>query len=249
VVDVFEEVEEQLRADRYKSLALRALPWVAGVLALALAVALGIWGWREYEQRGANEASATYHKAMEAAAAGDRAKANTLWGEVAAGRARGYKSLALMQQGGLKLEAGDVKGAVALFDQAAKAAPNEGIGDLARLKSALALLDTAPLKDLQERLAPLAEADRPFRPQAIEARAFAKLLAGDAGGARSDFVVLSLLSDAPQGTVQRAQVAMALIDGGGAKTVAEAVKAQPATPLLPAIPSVPAAPTAPPQAE
>ena len=45
MTDVFEEVEEQLRADRYKTLALRALPWVLGALALALIIALAIWGW------------------------------------------------------------------------------------------------------------------------------------------------------------------------------------------------------------
>ena len=41
MADVFEEVEEQLRSDRYKSLALKALPWVAGLLLLAAVVAGG----------------------------------------------------------------------------------------------------------------------------------------------------------------------------------------------------------------
>ena len=42
MVDVFEEVEEQLRSDRYKTLALKTLPWVSGALLLAL---VGGGGW------------------------------------------------------------------------------------------------------------------------------------------------------------------------------------------------------------
>ena len=38
MVDVFEEVEEQLRSDRYKSLARSWLPWVIGV-STALSIA------------------------------------------------------------------------------------------------------------------------------------------------------------------------------------------------------------------
>ena len=35
MVDVFEEVEEQLRTDRYKALALKVLPVVGGLLVIA----------------------------------------------------------------------------------------------------------------------------------------------------------------------------------------------------------------------
>ena len=64
MVDVFEEVEEQLRVERYTSWTRRALPWVAGALLLALAVALGIWGYGEWRRRQAAEASETYAAAL-----------------------------------------------------------------------------------------------------------------------------------------------------------------------------------------
>ena len=41
MVDVFEEVEGELRSERYRELARRFLPWIVGLLVLALAVALG----------------------------------------------------------------------------------------------------------------------------------------------------------------------------------------------------------------
>jgi hypothetical protein len=80
---------------------------------------------------------------------------------------------------------------VAYFDQAAKLSPNPVLADLAGLNSALALIDTAPYKDVEARLTPLMGEKSPYRVQAKEALAFAKLQAGDLAGARGDFLVLS----------------------------------------------------------
>ena len=71
---------------------------------------------------------------------------------------------------------------------------------------------------------PLMEEGHPYRVQAREALAFAKLNAGDLTGARGDFVVLSQLLDAPQGAQARAQAAIGLIDSGSAKAVPAVVK-------------------------
>ena len=45
MVDVFEQVEEELRSDRYKRLARTWLPVVGVILVVALVAALGWWGW------------------------------------------------------------------------------------------------------------------------------------------------------------------------------------------------------------
>lgn len=225
MVDVFEEVEEQLRTDRYKALALKALPWVGAVLAAALVIALAFWGYDSYQTRTTSKASEQYAQALEAFNSGRSDEADRLWGEVAASGSKAYKSLALQHQGGVKLAAGKTTEAVKLFDQAAVAAPNEIIGDAARLKSAFALLDTAPYKDLEARLTPMLKEGRPYRTEAREALAFSKIMAGDLAGARGDFVVISLLADASEGARNRAKAAMALIDSGSAKSVAAAARA------------------------
>ncbi|MFN3515010.1 MAG: tetratricopeptide repeat protein [Phenylobacterium sp.] len=230
MADVFEEVEEQIRSARYKALALRVLPWVAGALILALIVALGVWGWQAYRDRTDAAASEQYAAAIEAFNAGDRNEAIRIWGEVGKSNSRAYKSLSLQHLGGVRLAENDVAGAVKLFDEAAEAAPTRVIGDAARLKSAFALLDTAPYKDLESRLNPLLEEGRPYRAQAREALAFAKLLAGDEAGARREFSVISLMSDAGEGERQRANAAKDLIDSGSGKAVAAAAKAAAALP-------------------
>lgn len=247
MVDVFDEVEEQLRSERYKSLALKALPLIGGILVIALVAALAVWGYQHFKNQAAAEASEKYAQAIEAFNGGKRDEAIRLWGEVGEGSSKAYKALSLQHLGGLKLADNKPAEAVKLFDQAAEAAPNAIIGDAARLKSAFALLDTAPYKDMEARLTPLTEEGRPYRVEAREALAFAKLMAGDLPGARNDFVVIGLMADAGETARQRAQAAQAMIDSGAAKALPATVKAALALPPTPTAPPTAPQPPAPQQ--
>jgi hypothetical protein len=230
VVDVFEEVEEQIRSDRYRALALKVLPWFIGAVVLILAAVGGWQGYRAWISNQSAKASETYAKGLEAQQAGRAAEAKVAWEALSKSGSPAYKSLALQHLGAIKLGDRDVPGAVALFDQAAKAAPDPLVGDAARLKSVYALLDTEPRADIDARLEPLLKEGRPFRMQAREAAAFTKLLAGDSAGARGDFVVVSLAPDAAEGARSRATAAIALIDSGSAQRTRELVKAAIALP-------------------
>lgn len=230
MTDVFEEVEEQLRAERYKTLALRALPWVLGGLAAILLVALGAWGWSALQTRSMAEASQAYADGVEAFGAGDMDTAEQRFAEVAESGPAGYAALALMQQAGLRVNDGDLPGAVELFDAAADKSPDPIMADAARLKSAFALLDTAPLSELKTRLEPLTEEGRPYRALALEALAFARLMGGELDEARADFGVLTLMPGVSDVARQRAQAARAMIDSGTAKALPAAVKASLAAP-------------------
>jgi hypothetical protein len=243
VADLFEEVEEQLRSDRYRALALRAWPWVATALAAGLLAWLGWWGWNHYRQTQIDKASEEYSDGLNALQQGRVDQAQSLFGDVAKSSARGYRSLALMHLGAILLTQNDTKGAVKLFDQAAEVAPDQMIGDAARLKSAFALLDTAPRQEMETRLNPLLQDGRPYRVQAREALGFVKLMAGDLPGARGDFVIISGMLDAPQSARSRAKAAIGLIDSGSVKALAataRAAEALPPTAPLPA-PADPAA--------
>ena len=249
MTDLFEEVEEQLRSDRYKQLGRKLLPWMLGIAAAALIAALAYWGWDSWRTKQVDEASQKYVAAMDAFTAGDRPGAQKLWTEVSQSQAKAYKSLALMHLGAMAASPAE---AVKLFDQAAEAATDPVVGDAARLKSAFALLDTASLKDLEGRLKPLMEDGRPYRIQAREALAFAKLKAGDLTGARGDFVLISQSLDAQQGAQARAQAAIGLIDSGSAKAVPSVLKSAQALPpgglqLPPGVLAPEAAPMAQPQ--
>ena len=230
---LFEEVEEQLRSERYRALGQRALPWVLGLGAAALIAALAVWGWQSYRQQAIAKASDEYGAALDAMGQGHKAAAARLWTEVSRSPAKGYRSLALMQLGGLSMGDNKPAEAVKYFDRAAQAAPDDIIGDAARLKSAFALLDTAPETQVEARLTPLIGDKRPYRVQAREALGFAKLMAGDGAGARREFSMIANSLDAPEGARERAKAAINLIDSGSAKAVPGLAKAQAALPPRP----------------
>lgn len=225
MTDFLEEIEEQLRSDRYRQFFRKAWPWAVGVALAALVVALAAWGYQSWRAHEDARASESYAAAIDALSKGDANKAFTQFGEAAETPSRGYKSLALMQQAGIRQKQGKTEEAVELLDKAAQAAPNFVIGDMARLKSAFALMDTAPFPALQERLTPLIDGKRPYAAAAREALAMAKLKAGKLQDARADFQVLQLLPDATQGQRQRAQGAVVAIDSGAATNLPQAVAA------------------------
>ena len=245
MVDLFDEVEEQLRSDRYVALLRRVAPWITGVLVLVLLGYLGFWGFKAWQDRNLATASAAYQKGVDALGQGDAAGAKSSFLQVEKAGAPGYKTLALMQLAASSLAAGKDADAARLYDQAADAAPNQILGDLARLRAAQALLDTAPLAQIQTRLRPLADPKRPFAAYAKEALAMAELLAGQTAQARRDFTVVSLSLGAPDDMRQRAQLAIAAIDAGEAPSAIAAVKTaatMPPSPPMTLGPPVAAAP-------
>ena len=233
MTDFLEEIEEQLRSDRYRQLFIRAWPWAVGVALAALAVALAAWGYQNWRAGEDAKAAQAYATALDTAQKGDLNGAFVQFGKAAGGSSRGYKALALMQEGGIRMVQGKTEEAVELFDQAAQAAPSPLVGDMARLKSAFALMDTAPFAALQERLTPLTDSKRPYATAAREALAMAKLKAGRLQEARGDFQVLQLLPDATRSQQQRAQAAILAIDSGALSNLPQAVAASRSLPLPP----------------
>jgi hypothetical protein len=228
VVDVFEQVEEELRSDRYKRLARTWLPVVGVVLVVALVAALGWWGWDSLNSNKGAKAAEAYDRGMEALRADKPAEARLAFEEAVKEGNAAYKVLALQQQAGLAVTADKIPDAVRLFDQAAKASSDPILSDPPALKAAFLVMDTAPLADIEARLTPLAEDDRPLHAFAQEALALSRLQHGKIKEAREAFVLLQLGQDVPDDVRQRANIAVATIDAGTAaalKDIAAAAKA------------------------
>ena len=225
MVDFIEEVEEQLRSDRYRAFARRAWPWFAGLLGAVIIAFLGVWGYQTWQERNIAAASVTYDKALTELVQGDQTGAYNDFGPIARSGPAGYKTLALLEQGNIRLAAGKADDAAALFDQAARAAPNPTLHDLAALRAALAVVDSAPLVQLQARLTPLIGEKKPFDLQAREALAMAKLAAGKTAEARNDFTALTITLGVSAQMRERAQAAIALIDAGEVPALLAAAKA------------------------
>jgi hypothetical protein len=234
LVDLFDEVEEELRSDRYRNLLRRFIPWVTGVFGAVLLGYLAFWGYTAWQDRNLAAGALAYQKGVDALSTGDAKTALASFDAAKQAGAPGYKTLALMQEGNLRAELNKPDEAAKLFDQAADTAPNQIVGDLARLKAAQVLLDTAPLPQLSTRLTPLMDGKRPYAVFARETLAMAKLMAGKSAEARKDFSVIQLSLTAPDDMRQRAQLAIAVIDSGEAATAVSAVKTAATMPPPPA---------------
>ena len=232
MVDVFDQVEEELRSDRYKRLARTWLPVVGGVLLVALIAALAWWGWQTMETSKADKASIAYQRGLESLEANNPVGADAAFTQAADEGNAAYKALALQHRAGIAVQANRIPDAVELLDEAAKASRDPLLADGARWKAALLLMDTASLEDILARLEPLTEEGRPFRAFARESLALAQLQHGKTPEARSTLVVLKNSLDTPREISERADVIIASIDAGLApnlKPITEAMAASEAT--------------------
>lgn len=245
MVDVFEQVEEELRSDRYKRMARTWLPIGAGLLAVALVAALAWWGWQSFVTNQADKASAAYDRGMIALQANNPSGADAAFAEAAKSGNGAYKALALMQQAGIAVTANKNDDAVKLFDEAAKFAGDPIIADAASLKAVFLLMDTAPLADIQKRLEPMLADKRPLHAFAQEAQAMALLQHGKTAEARQIFVQLQLGQNVPDDMRQRAQAGVQAVDSGTAPALAAIVRAAVALPTPAAAPVSAQAPAAP----
>jgi len=212
LVDVFDEVEEELRRERYQALLRKWGPWVAGA---AAAIVLGTAGYQYFTtqaQRTAERASDLYMTASALYEEGDLAGADAQFERLAEDGTRGYVTMALMRRGAIALEQGRTGEAAAFYEQAAERAPESLTRQLARYRAALALFDELSYDDLVMRLEPLTRSPAPLGPLARELMAAAALRDERWDEARRRYALLSVSLDAPQGVMRRAAEAQAYIN-------------------------------------
>ena len=119
MVDVFDQVEEELRSDRYKRLARTWLPVVGGVLLVALIAALAWWGWDSFQTSKADKASIAFERGLESLEANNPVGADAAFTQAAAEGNGAYKAMALMHRADIAVKQNRVPEAIAHLDAAA----------------------------------------------------------------------------------------------------------------------------------
>ena len=161
MVDIFDEVEEDLRAERAKRLWLRFGP---AALALAVALVLGVGGYQVWRHRAAERAANAAAALLAAGTQADKAQAAAAFSAAAADAPSGVAALARLRAAALKAETGDTAGALADWNAVAG---DSGLArvyrDLASLNWVLHQIDRAEPDTLTPRLAPLMEPGAPWR--------------------------------------------------------------------------------------
>ncbi|MFN3834750.1 MAG: tetratricopeptide repeat protein [Glycocaulis sp.] len=227
MVDVFDEVEEELRKERYMQLLRKWGPWVAGAAFIVIAGVAGHESWRAFERHQAETASTRFAEARALDLAGDSEAAREAYGALVADGPRGYATLALLHDAALASAAGNTDEATRLYEQAAQRSPVALIRDLARYQAALAGFDTLSSDDIRLRLDPLISGGSSFALLARELVGAAALRDERWEEARRQYEFIQLSIDASEGLRTRARDALSAIARSAPAEIAEEVLPEP----------------------
>ncbi|WP_161539413.1 tetratricopeptide repeat protein [Hyphobacterium indicum] len=213
MADIFHEVEEELRKDKYNVLLRTWGPWVLGG-AIAIVVAAAAWqGWEYWQTQRSHAMSDRYFAALEMIEEDRLTDADLELQRISEEATSGYAALALMQRGELALQGGDAATAGYFFEQAADTFSTTSFSDLARVKAAMAQFEELSIDDLQNRLGDMMQPERPYRLLAMEVIAAKAFDNGDLERARTEYEAIANDLDALALPVaQRAQAAVEVID-------------------------------------
>lgn len=214
MADIFNEIDEDVRRERYEQLWKRYGNYVIGAALLIVLATAGAVGWREYTDRQNKAQALRFLNAMEQAQKGDDAGARAGFQALAGDAGAGYATLARLQEAGLLAKAGDTAGAAKVYEQVA----GDGRVDQVFREFATILLvqDQVATGDparLAQMLAPLMTDKSPWRHSATELSALLAQRAGDKAKAKELYAKLADDLTAPQGMRARATEMLAIIGG------------------------------------
>jgi hypothetical protein len=243
--DIFKEVDEDIRREQLKKLWDRFGPYVLGLAVLIVVGTAGYRGWEYWQDRQAQISGDRFAAAVQLAISGKHDDAITALEAIVKDGTGGYPMLAQFRIAGEKAAKGDNTGAVAEFDAIAASGAPVAVKNLARLRAALLLVDTASYADLNTRVGDLATTGNVWRHTAREILGLAAWRSGDYKTAQKFYSDLDADTDAPDEVHQRARLMLSLIDAKlGVTPPADAASAAPTAPTAPAPEA--AAPTPPP---
>lgn len=202
--DIFREVDEEIRHERFKRLWERFGLYLIAFAVLVVAGTAAYRGWVYWQQQQAQAAGDVFVAAGRLAEEGkfDEARARLAELGDAAG---GYPALARLRAASLDAEAGRPDEARAAFEAiAADTAETQAFRDVARLRAGYLALDAGDFDAARRALEALTTEGNPWRFLAEEGLALAAWKSGDLDGARRWVESITTAQDAPGDIVARA---------------------------------------------
>jgi hypothetical protein len=211
VSELFDEVDEDVRRDQLKKLWDRySIYIVAGALLIIAAVG----GWRGYqylEAKKAAEAGAAFDKAVELSEQNKHTEAEAAFTDIAAKAPSGYRMLARLRAAA-ELATRDPKAAAKLYDDiAADRSVGAAEQDLAKVRAAGLLLESASYPGMLQRLEPASAPGATFRHTARELLALSAWRANDTAAARQWLDMIASDGETPPSLRSRAEALQALL--------------------------------------
>ena len=209
--EIFDEVDEEVRREQLKKLWDKYSVYIIG---LAFLIVAAVGGWRGYqylEAKKAAEAGDAFNKAIELSEQNKHTEAEAAFAELAANAPFGYRVLARIRQAA-EVAARDPNAGTKMFDDLAA---DRSIGteqqELARIRAAGLLVDTASYSDMLQRLQSETGAGATFRNDARELLALSALRVNDTVAARQWLDQIALDPGTPPTLRSRAEALQALL--------------------------------------
>ena len=209
--ELFDEVDEEVRREQLKKLWEK---YSIYVIAGALLIIAAVGGWRGYqylEAKRAAEAGAAFDAAVALSEQSKHGEAEAAFSKLAATAPSGYRMLARLRAAAAAAARDPQEGA-RLYDEIAA---DRGVGsaeqDLARIRAAGLLLETATYPNMLQRLEPATRADATFRHTARELLALSAWRANDTAAARQWLDMIANDGETPSAMRSRAEALQALL--------------------------------------
>jgi hypothetical protein len=217
MTDFIREVEEEYRRDKAIEAWKRYQNWIIG-LAILIVIAAGGWRYWQSQQRVAAEAAgARFESAVQIAREGKGQDAEQAFLEIAKSGPKGYAVLARFRAAA-EIAGRDRAEAVTIYDAlATDPGVNAILQNVARLRSAFLLVDTADDAEMKRRIEPLAAPTSAFRHSARELLGLAALKAENYEAAGRWFDMIVADPQAPQTLRERAGTMLGLVAAGSLK--------------------------------
>jgi hypothetical protein len=213
MTDIFREVDEDLRREQLKKLWDRFGSYVIGLAILIVVATAGYRFWEYWQQSQAQATGDRFVAALKLAEQGQHDAAIAALTDLTRNGSGDYPFLAGFRAAAEKAAAGDTKGAVAEYDAvAARAGVPPLVRDLARIRAALLLVDSASVAELTSRIGDLAATGNGWRDSAREILGLAAFRENDLTAARKQFDDILADKETPGDLRQRAQLMLAVID-------------------------------------
>ncbi len=207
-----EEVDEELKRERYLELWRKYGRFAVGAVILVVIAVAGGVGWRQYQVNLRIESGLQYVDAIDLAAAGKSAGALAAFHALGKDGAAGYRDLARFQEAAVLARQGNEAAAAQIYDSVAQDEGADAVfRNLALILYALNVADRAEPKALADRLKPLTEDSSPWRFSALEITALLHRRRGDVSAAKSVYRMLADDDRAPSRLRARAAEFLAVI--------------------------------------
>lgn len=205
MADIFDEVAEELRAERARQAWRRFGPLLAVALVLVLGGVAGWQGYAAWKNRQAAASATAFLEAQNVAPGATPADQAARFATLAAQSPTGYRTLARLRAAALQAEAGDRNAARAMLDQVTGDTDADPLyRDLANLLWVLHGLDEVDPAMLAARITPLTAEGSAWRASARELAALVDLRRGRPAEAKRALDALANDATAPQGVRERA---------------------------------------------